>query len=127
MKTPNELYYTEEHEWLSFDEEQGVGTVGITDYAQGELGDVVFVELPEEGQRVEAKEPFGTIEAVKAVSELFAPVTGKVVEVNRELESSPELVNSEPYSEGWMIKVKLDDAEQIKNLLSAAEYEKHVS
>ena len=127
MKTPNELYYTEEHEWLSFDEEQGVGTVGITDYAQGELGDVVFVELPEEGQRVEAKESFGTIEAVKAVSELFAPVTGKVVEVNRELESSPELVNSEPYGEGWMIKVKLDDAEQIKNLLSAAEYEKHVS
>lgn len=127
MKLPDHLYYTKEHEWLSFNEEQGVGTIGITDYAQGELGDVVFVELPEKGQRVQAKEAFGTIEAVKAVSELFSPVTGEVVEVNRELESRPELVNSEPYGEGWMIKVKLDDPEELKSLLSAADYEQHVS
>lgn len=127
MKFPKELYYTEEHEWLAYDDEQGIGTIGITDYAQGELGDVVFVELPDEGRHVEAKDPFGTIEAVKAVSELFSPVSGEVVEVNRELESSPELVNSEPYGEGWMIKVKLDDPAELQRLLSAADYEQHVS
>ena len=127
MKFPKDLYYSEEHEWLSFEDERAVGTVGITDYAQSELGDVVFIELPDEGQRLEAKEPFGTIEAVKTVSELFSPVTGEVVEVNRELESSPELVNSEPYGDGWIIKVKLDDPEELKALLSAAEYEQHVS
>ncbi len=127
MKFPKELYYTEEHEWLSYDEEQGIGTIGITGYAQSELGDVVFVELPEEGRRVEAKDAFGTIEAVKAVSELFSPVSGEVVEVNRELESSPELVNSEPYGEGWMIKIKLEDPEQLQSLLSAADYEQHVT
>ena len=127
MNVPTELYYTEEHEWLALDEERGVGTVGITDYAQGELGDVVFVELPAEGQRVRAKEPFGTIEAVKAVSELFSPVNGEVVEVNRELEATPELVNAEPYGKGWMIKVKLDDPTDLEGLLSAADYERHVS
>lgn len=127
MKFPKDLYYTEEHEWLAFDEEQGVGTIGITDYAQGELGDVVFVELPEEGARVEAKEAFGTIEAVKAVSELFAPVSGLVLEVNRDLESSPELVNAEPYGEGWMIKVKIETPEELKGLLSATDYEQHVT
>jgi glycine cleavage system H protein len=127
MNIPKELYYTEEHEWLALDEALGIATVGITDYAQGELGDVVFVELPPEGRRVQAKEPFGTIEAVKAVSELFSPVTGEVVEVNRTLESSPERVNAEPYGEGWMIKVKLDDLQQVRTLLSPADYEKHVS
>jgi glycine cleavage system H protein len=127
MNVPTELYYTEEHEWLALDEERGVGTVGITDYAQGELGDVVFVELPAEGQRVRAKEPFGTIEAVKAVSELFSPVNGEVVEVNRDLEATPELVNAEPYGKGWMIKVKLDDPTDVEGLLSAADYERHVS
>ncbi|MFN2432305.1 MAG: glycine cleavage system protein GcvH [Gemmatimonadota bacterium] len=127
MKIPKELYYTEEHEWLSLDQEEGVATVGITDYAQGELGDVVFVELPDEGQRVQAKDAFGTIEAVKAVSELFAPVTGEVVEVNAELEGSPELVNAEPYGDGWMIRVKLDNPDEEKGLLSAAEYEQHVA
>jgi glycine cleavage system H protein len=127
MNFPKELYYTEEHEWVAFDKEQGVGTVGITDYAQGELGDIVFVELPEEGARVEAKVAFGTIEAVKAVSELYAPVTGEVVEVNGDLESNPQLVNAEPYVGGWMIKVRLDNADELKSLLSAANYEKHVS
>ena len=127
MEIPKDLYYTEEHEWLAFDAGQGVGIVGITDYAQGELGDVVFVELPQEGQRVTAKEAFGTIEAVKAVSELYAPVNGEVVAVNKQLESSPELVNAEPYGQGWMIKVKLDDPGEIERLLSAADYEQHVS
>ncbi len=127
MEFPSDLYYTAEHEWLAFDEGQGVGTIGITEYAQGELGDVVFVELPEAGARVGANEAFGTIEAVKAVSELFAPVSGEVLEVNRELEGSPELVNSEPYGGGWMIKVKLDSPDDLKSLLSAADYEQHVS
>jgi glycine cleavage system H protein len=127
MKIPKHLYYTEEHEWLSFDEDEAVGTIGITDYAQGELGDVVFVELPEKGQRVRAKEVFGTIEAVKTVSELYCPVTGEVIDVNHDLEANPELVNAEPYGDGWMIKVKLEDPAEVDSLLSAEEYEQHVS
>ncbi len=127
MKFPGELYYTAEHEWVAFDAKRGVGTVGITDYAQGELGDIVFVELPETSARIEAKESFGTIEAVKAVSELYAPVTGEVLEINRALESNPQLVNSEPYGGGWMIKVRLENPDQLKSLLSAADYEKHVT
>ncbi len=124
---PEDLRYSKDHEWVAFDKEDGVATVGITDYAQGELGDVVFVELPGEGATVTAHAPCGTIEAVKAVSELFAPVSGAVLEVNRELEGSPELVNSEPYGGGWMIKVKLDSPDDLKSLLSAADYEQHVS
>ena len=126
METPQELYYTEEHEWLALDEAQGIGTVGITDYAQGELGDVVYLDLPEPGRRVKAKEPFGTIEAVKAVSELFCPVTGEVVEVNGELASKPELVNAEPYGRGWMMRVRLDDPTEVGSLLSAEQYRQHV-
>ncbi|HEY7462642.1 MAG TPA: glycine cleavage system protein GcvH [Gemmatimonadota bacterium] len=127
MKFPQELRYTKEHEWVAFDAKSGAGTVGITDYAQGELGDIVFVELPAKGARIEAHKAFGTIEAVKAVSELFAPVTGEVVAVNGELESNPQLVNSEPYAGGWMIKIRLEKPDEIASLLSAAEYEKHVS
>jgi glycine cleavage system H protein len=127
MKFPKELYYTEEHEWVEFDAKKGVGTIGITDYAQGELGDIVFVELPQQGGRVEAKNAFGTIEAVKAVSELYAPVTGEVLEINPGLEANPQLVNSEPYGGGWMIKVRLDNPDELKSLLSAADYEKHVT
>ena len=125
MNVPQELYYTEEHEWLGLDEGTGLGTIGITDYAQGELGDVVFVELPKPGARLSAKEPFGTIEAVKTVSELFAPVSGEIVEVNGELEGSPELVNAEPYGRGWMIRVRLDDPADAKRLLSAEDYQRH--
>jgi glycine cleavage system H protein len=127
MQIPEKLYYSKEHEWLAFDEKQGIGTIGITDYAQNELGDIVFVELPQPGQRVTAKQAFGTIEAVKAVSELFAPVSGEVVDVNRELDSSPERVNAAPYGEGWMIKIKLEDPQELGSLLSAADYERHVS
>jgi glycine cleavage system H protein len=126
LNLPQELRYTEEHEWLALDDASGVGTVGITDYAQGELGDVVYVELPEKGRRIAAKEAFGTIEAVKTVSELFAPVSGEVVEVNDRLGDNPELVNAEPYGAGWMIRVKLDDPADASRLLSAEAYQRHV-
>jgi glycine cleavage system H protein len=124
MTFPPELKYTRDHEWLRI--EKDTGTIGITDYAQGELGDVVFVELPEIGKQIEKGEPFGTVEAVKAVSDLYAPVTGEVVEVNKELESASELVNKEPYTRGWMIKVRLKDQAEVAALLDAAKYRAHV-
>jgi len=119
MKIPNDLRYTKEHEWVSIDE--GVATVGITDYAQSELGDIVFVELPEVGDEVEELESFGTIEAVKTVSELYSPVSGTVVEVNEALEDKPELINEDPYGDGWMIKVKFSQIND-DELLSAKDY-----
>lgn len=120
MIFPENLKYTKDHEWLSL--ESGIGTIGVTDYAQGELGDVVFVELPTVGKEVKAGDIFGTIEAVKAVSDLFSPVTGVVVEVNSELESQPELVNSEPYKGGWMVKIKLSNSAEVENLLDSESY-----
>jgi glycine cleavage system H protein len=122
---PEELRYTAEHEWVR-EEKDGVYTVGITDYAQGELGDVVFVELPEAGAAFEHKEAFGTIEAVKAVSELYAPLSGEVVEVNGELDSDPALVNSDPYGEGWMVKIRGSDAAQLDALMDAGAYREHI-
>ncbi|MGI9189252.1 MAG: glycine cleavage system protein GcvH [Longimicrobiaceae bacterium] len=122
---PEELKYTAEHEWVR-EEKDGVYTVGITDYAQGELGDVVFVELPEAGAAFEHKEAFGTIEAVKAVSELYAPLSGEVVEVNGELDSDPALVNSDPYGEGWMVKIRGSDAAQLDALMDAGAYREHI-
>ena len=122
MSVPEKLSYTKEHEWIAVD--GNVATIGITDYAQGELGDIVFVELPEVDDETEQMESFGTIEAVKAVSELYAPVTGKVVEINERLEDEPELINSDPYGEGWMIKVDLSDTSELDGLLSAADYQK---
>ncbi|MFQ5636929.1 MAG: glycine cleavage system protein GcvH [bacterium] len=119
MNLPEELYYTSEHEWVRLDGDKA--TIGITDYAQSELGDIVFVELPAVGEMTTQGEPFGTIEAVKAVSDLFAPLTGEVVAINTKLEESPELVNSEPYGEGWLIKLKVVDA-KAEGLLSAEEY-----
>ncbi len=124
MDIPSDLLYTKEHEWVKVDGK--IATVGITDYAQGELGDIVFVELPEVGAETKQMESFGTIEAVKAVSELYAPVSGKVVEVNGDLQDSPELINQEPYGKGWMIKVELSDEGELEKLLSAEEYEKLV-
>ncbi|MBN2290024.1 MAG: glycine cleavage system protein GcvH [Candidatus Glassbacteria bacterium] len=118
MEIPVDLLYTNEHEWVSI--EDGLATVGITDYAQKELGDIVFVELPEVGTEVEATETFGTIEAVKTVSDLFSPASGTVEEVNSELEDHPELINQDPYGEGWMIRIKI--SEQPEDLLSAKEY-----
>lgn len=125
MEVPKELLYTEEHEWVLVDED--VATIGITDYAQNELGDIVFVELPAVDDEVKQMEPFGTIEAVKAVSDLFSPVSGKVIEVNSLLEDQPELINKSPYDEGWMIKVKLSDKSELDSLLDAEAYKKHIS
>jgi glycine cleavage system H protein len=118
---PKDLKYSEEHEWVQV--ESGVAIVGISDYAQKELGDIVFVELPELGERFAQMEVFGTVEAVKAVSELYAPVSGEVVEVNQKLEDTPQLINSDPYGDGWIIKVKLEDEGELDNLLSPKEYQ----
>lgn len=123
---PEELHYSKDHEWVSFDEATGVATVGITDYAQGELGDVVFVELPGEGSSVTAHTVCGTIEAVKAVAELYAPLSGEVVAVNATLEDHPETLNADPYGEGWMIRVRVSDPGELDGLMDAAAYTEHV-
>ena len=124
---PQELQYTAEHEYVKSAGEEGVVTVGITEYAQGELGDVVFVELPKVGATYDRMAVFGTIEAVKAVSELYSPVSGEVVAVNGALDANPALVNSDPYGEGWMIKLRLSDPAELEGLLDAAAYEAKIS
>ena len=121
MNVPRDLQYTKSHEWVR--REEGTATVGITDHAQDELGDVVFVELPEKGTSFSAGDSFGTVESVKAVSDLYAPVGGEVVEVNETLNDSPELINEEPYGGGWMIRLRISED---GDLLSAEEYEKLV-
>lgn len=123
---PEGLRYTEEHEWVRETEVEDEVLVGITDYAQSELGDVVFVELPEAGDGFDRMEVFGTIEAVKAVSELFCPVAGEIVESNGALDEDPALVNSDPYGEGWMIRLKVQDPTQLDDLLSASGYREQV-
>ncbi|MFQ5825405.1 MAG: glycine cleavage system protein GcvH [bacterium] len=120
MEIPNELLYTSEHEWVAFD--GNIATVGITDYAQSELGDIVFVELPKVGDKTTQMEPFGTIEAVKAVADLYAPLSGEVIEVNNSLEEQPELINNEPYGQGWIIKLKISDESEVPKLLSPEDY-----
>jgi glycine cleavage system H protein len=120
MNFPENLKYTKDHEWIQIDGDTGI--VGITDYAQGELGDVVFVELPAVGKVVKAHDTFGTIEAVKAVSDLYAPISGSVVAVNPELEKTPEIVNKEPYGKGWMVKIKISNPSEVSGLLSATAY-----
>lgn len=120
MDVPATLKYTKEHEWV--DTEGDVATIGITEWAQSELGDIVFVELPRVGDKVEMGEAFGTIEAVKAVSELYSPVTGEVIEINGDLETDPTAVNQSPYERGWMIKVKMSDPDELESLLGDAEY-----
>lgn len=124
MNFPENVRYTKDHEWILV--EGDTGTIGITEYAQGELGDVVFVELPAKGKGLNAGEAFGTIEAVKAVSDLIAPVSGEITEVNPDLEGTPELVNQDPYGKGWMVRVKLADPSEIKALLDASAYKAHV-
>ncbi len=121
MSNPSNLKYTKEHEWLK-DNGDGTATIGITEFAQGELGDIVFVELEESGFEFSQDDVFGTVEAVKTVSELFAPVDGEVVEINEALEDNPELVNDDPFGEGWMIKIKITDASQLESLLSSDDY-----
>jgi glycine cleavage system H protein len=124
MKTPTELKYTQEHEWVRLD--SGDAVVGITDYAQGELGDIVFVELPAPGTAVKQGDVFGTIEAVKTVSDLFAPLSGTVVAVNESLKDAPEAVNKSPYQDGWMIRIAVKNAAETAALLSADGYRAHV-
>jgi glycine cleavage system H protein len=123
---PKELRYTKDHEWVRVTTDPQVAEVGITDYAQGELGDVVFVELPKPSAGFKQRDVFGTIEAVKAVSELYSPVAGTVVESNKALEGDPALVNRDPYGKGWMVKVKLKDPKELEGLLRAEAYAKHV-
>jgi glycine cleavage system H protein len=122
---PQELKYTEDHEWVKVDGE--TATFGITDYAQSELGDVVFLELPTVGDTVKQGDTFGSIEAVKTVADLYAPLSGEVVKVNEALENEPETVNKDPYGGGWLIKVTLSDATEVDSLMDAATYEQHIS
>ena len=124
-KIPPALQYTEEHEYVALDEADIV-QVGITDYAQGELGDIVFVELPTIGDKFDRMDVFGTIEAVKAVSELFCPVAGEVVDINGALDKDPSLVNRDPYGDGWMIKLRVKRVDELKQLLSASDYAAHI-
>ncbi|WP_353776834.1 glycine cleavage system protein GcvH [Winogradskyella sp. 3972H.M.0a.05] len=120
MNIPSDLKYTKDHEWVKI--EGDIVTVGITDFAQGELGDIVYVEVETVDETLEAEEIFGTVEAVKTVSDLFLPVSGEIIEFNESLEDEPEKVNSDPYGEGWMIKVKCSDLSQLDDLLSADDY-----
>jgi glycine cleavage system H protein len=120
MNIPENLKYTKDHEWIKVDGD--VATVGITDYAQNELGDIVFVEIETEGENLEKEEVFGTVEAVKTVSDIFMPISGEVAEVNSKLEDSPEIVNKDPYGEGWLIKIKIGDQSELDNLLAADKY-----
>ena len=124
---PQELRYTEEHEYVKQTAEPGVVTIGITEFAQDQLGDVVFVELPKVGASFGRMEVFGTIEAVKAVSELFSPVTGEIVAVNDSLDANPALVNTDPYGEGWMIRIRLANPAELDGLMDADAYEKRIS
>ena len=121
---PDDLKYTKEHEWLAVN--GSVGTVGITHYAQSELGDIVYVELPAAGSPVVAGEEFGTVESVKAVSEIFAPVSGEVLEVNARLATSPETINKDPYGDGWLLKIKLADVKDLDSLMTVKEYRKYI-
>lgn len=124
MEIPKELRYSEEHEWATVDE--NIATIGITDYAQEQLGDIVYIELPETGTQVTKGDKFGVVESVKAVSDLYSPVTGTVVTVNTGLPNTPETINEEPYGDGWMIRVEMSNPEELDDLMTAAEYEKFV-
>lgn len=121
MSIPAELKYTKDHEWVRVD--GNIATVGITAFAQGELGDIVYVEIETEGEELDQEEVFGSVEAVKTVSDLFMPVSGKIIEFNSALESNPEAVNSDPYGDGWMVKVELSNPSEIEDLLDAAGYQ----
>lgn len=120
MDTPDDLYYTEDHEWLRL--ENGTATVGITDFAQSELGDIVFVEIEPEGTELEQNDVFGTVEAVKTVSELYMPVSGTITAVNTDLETAPERVNDDPYGDGWMVEIELSDESEVEALMGADAY-----
>tara|TARA_B100001109_G_scaffold235765_1_gene215720 strand:+ start:108 stop:485 length:378 start_codon:yes stop_codon:yes gene_type:complete len=125
MNIPGELKYTKDHEWVRIEGDEAV--IGITDFAQSELGDIVFIEVETEGESIESEEIFGSVEAVKTVSDLFMPLTGEVLSFNSELEDAPEVVNSDPYGEGWMIRVKISDKSEVDSLLSAEQYKDLIS
>ncbi len=120
MDFPEGLKYSKEHEWVLV--EDNVAIIGITEFAQGELGDIVFVELPEVGEKISKDDPFGSLESVKAVSDIFAPISGTVVEINDALPDSPETINEDPYGDGWMIKVQMTDMDELKDLMSPDDY-----
>ncbi|MBB78824.1 MAG: glycine cleavage system protein H [Crocinitomicaceae bacterium] len=120
MNIPENLKYTKDHEWVSIDSD--IATIGITDFAQNELGDIVFVEIETEGETLDMEEVFGSVEAVKTVSDLFMPLSGEIIAFNENLEANPELVNSDPYNDGWMIKIKISNTEEINNLLDSNAY-----
>ncbi len=124
MSIPKELRYSKEHEWVKVEGERA--QIGISDFAQSELGDIVFVELPEVGDEITLDQPFGSVESVKTVSELYAPVSGKVVEINEELNDSPEFVNESPYEKAWMITVELSDSSEVDKLMTAEQYEEMI-
>ena len=124
MNIPEELKYTEEHEWVRIEDD--IAVVGITDFAQGELGDIVYLEIDTLDSQIDSNEVFGSVEAVKTVSDLFMPITGKVIEVNPSLENKPELVNEDPYGEGWIIKVSVSNSDEFEELLSSDDYKKLV-
>lgn len=125
MNIPENLKYTKDHEWIQIDGD--VATVGITEFASGELGDIVYVEIDTVGEEIEKEETFGTIEAVKTVSDMFMPVSGEIIEANEALESAPEMVNKDPYGEGWMVKIKVSDTAELEELLTAEQYKELVS
>jgi len=125
MNIPEELKYTEEHEWVKI--EDNIATIGITDFAQGELGDIVYLEIDSLDSEIALNEVFGTVEAVKTVSDLFMPIGGKVIEMNSSLEDKPELVNEDPYGEGWIIKIDISDLSEVDNLLSPEEYKNMIA
>ncbi len=127
MEFPQQLRYTEDHEWIEFDPKTKIAKIGITQYAQEKLGDVVHVELPTEGSQVKATESFGSVESVKAVSDIYTPIGGKVVEINTSLEDSPELINEDPYGEAWMIAIEVSDTTGLDKLMSASQYEEFVA
>ena len=124
MKLPKELKYTKDHEWIKIDGD--IATVGITDFAQSELGDIVYVEVETLDEELDKEEVFGTVEAVKTVSDLFMPVSGKILEFNESLEDEPEKVNENPYEEGWIVKIKVDNSEEVSELLSSEDYKSHI-
>jgi len=125
MNIPSDLKYTSDHEWVKIEGDTAI--VGVTDFAQGELGDVVYVEIETEGENLEKGEVFGTVEAVKTVSDLFMPLSGEVSEINPNIESDPEIVNKDPYGDGWMIKIKISDESEVDQLISAEAYQEEIS
>jgi glycine cleavage system H protein len=124
MNLPDNIKYTEDHEWVAINND--IVTVGITDFAQSELGDIIFVEFPEEGITVNQKETIGTLEAVKTVADIFSPLSGDILELNKNLESTPELINEYPYKDGWILKIKISNPEELESLLSNLDYEKFI-